>query len=180
MGEHAAFLRGMNLGRRRITNEELTAAFEALGFQQVRTFRASGNVAFEARSEPADGLVAHIEAGLAKALGYAVPTFLRSAEEVRAIAAHRPFPEATIEDSAGKLQVCLLAREPGPDAHEQALAHADAHDHLAIGERELYWLPEGPMSDSELDLKAIERTLGPMTIRTMGTIEQMAGKHFSD
>ncbi len=180
MGEHAAFLRGMNLGRRRITNEELAAAFEALGFKQVRTFRASGNVAFEARSEPPDGLVAQIEAGLAKSLGYAVPTFLRSAEEVRAIAAQQPFPASVLEGCEGKLQVALLARDPGPDAHEQALAHATEQDRLAISARELYWLPEGPMSQSELDLKALERTLGPMTIRTMGTIEQMAGKHFSD
>ena len=41
-----------------------------------------------------------------------------------------------------------------------------------------YWMPIG--GASELDLKAIERALGPMTLRTMGTIEQMAGKHFSD
>jgi hypothetical protein len=51
-------------------------------------------------------------------------------------------------------------------------------DRLALGERELYWLPSGPMSDSELDLKAIEKQLGATTIRTMGTIEQMAEKLF--
>jgi hypothetical protein len=34
------------------------------------------------------------------------------------------------------------------------------------------------MSQSELHLKAIERELGPMTIRTMGTMRQMAARHF--
>ena len=36
------------------------------------------------------------------------------------------------------------------------------------------------MSDSALDLKAIERALGPMTIRTMGTLEQIAESACSD
>ena len=46
---HAAFLRGMNVGGQRITNAELRDEFEALGFESVTTFRASGNVIFEAR-----------------------------------------------------------------------------------------------------------------------------------
>jgi hypothetical protein len=53
-------------------------------------------------------------------------------------------------------------------------------DRLAFGASELYWLPAGGMSDSELDLKAIERLLGAMTVRTKNTIEQIAGKHFAD
>jgi hypothetical protein len=32
---------------------------------------------------------------------------------------------------------------------------------------------------SELDLKAIAAALGPTTIRTMGTVEQIAAKHLS-
>jgi uncharacterized protein (DUF1697 family) len=180
MSSHAAFLRGMNLGRRRISNEELAAAFEALGFEEVCTFRASGNVAFQVpRGAPTD-LVARIESGLAQALGYAVPTFLRSAEEVRSIAAHKPFPERVTSASAGKLQVALLSRSPTPDAAEAVLAMDAASDRLALGRSELYWLPQGPMSDSDLDLKAIERLLGATTIRTKGTIEQMAEKLFED
>jgi hypothetical protein len=34
------------------------------------------------------------------------------------------------------------------------------------------------MSESELDLNAIGAALGLMTLRTMGTIEQVASKHF--
>ena len=36
------------------------------------------------------------------------------------------------------------------------------------------------MLDSELDLKALETALGPWTMRTMGTIEQIAAKHCCD
>ncbi|HMD57693.1 MAG TPA: DUF1697 domain-containing protein [Solirubrobacteraceae bacterium] len=178
MSAHAAFLRGMNLGRRRISNEELAAAFAALGFADVRTFRASGNVAFEITSGAPEDLVARIESGLAQALGYVVPTFLRSAAEVREIADCAPFPQYTLEASEGKLQVALLPRGPSPQAAEAVLAMDDERDRLALGARELYWLPSGPMSDSELDFKAIERLLGATTVRTKGTIEQMAEKFF--
>ena len=40
------------------------------------------------------------------------------------------------------------------------------------------WLPAGPISDSALDMKALERALGPMTVRTRGTVEQIAARHF--
>src|ERR1700758_2529107 len=110
MARYAAFLKGMNLGSRRISNEELAAAFSTLGLTDVSTFRASGNVAFDPGTLPADGLAGRIESGLAKVLGYAVPTFLRTAEEVRSIARHRPFPPALVEGSKGKLQGGLLAR----------------------------------------------------------------------
>ena len=46
MERYVAFLRGMNLGNRRLKNEELRGEFEALGFAEVATFRASGNVIF--------------------------------------------------------------------------------------------------------------------------------------
>lgn len=49
-------------------------------------------------------------------------------------------------------------------------------DLLAIEGRELYWLPSGGISESELDLRAIDAALGPGTMRTMGTVEQIAAK----
>jgi len=57
---------------------------------------------------------------------------------------------------------------------------ADDRDLLAFGERELYWLPSGGMREAELDLKAVERLLGPMTLRTKGTIELICAKHFGE
>ena len=178
MPSHVAFLRGMNLGGRRIKNEELRSEFQALGFADVACFRASGNVVFSAQSSEAK-LTGRIEAGLGEALGYEVPVFLRSAKELSAIAAHEPFDAAEAKASEGKLQVALLLRKPAAKACQQALAVASEADRLAIEGRELYWLPSGRMSDSELDLKMLEATLGPWTMRTMGTIEQIVTKHFA-
>lgn len=178
MQSHVAFLRGMNLGGRRIKNEELRAEFEALGLTDVACFRASGNVVFSAKGSEAK-LTDQIEAGLGEALGYEVPVFLRSAKELSALAAHGPFESAKMKASEGKLQVALLSKAPAVKVRKQALAEASDEDRLAIEGRELYWLPSGRMSDSELDLKLLEKALGPWTMRTMGTIEQIVAKYFA-
>ncbi len=182
MSSYAAFLRGMNVGGHRLTNDELRAHFEAMGFSDVRTFRASGNVVFAAERESGqhapEKLRERIEHGLGEALGYAVPTFIRAAEEVRAIAASAPFAPERLRSSAGKLQVALLDASPTPQAREQALALAGDRDGLVFDEREVYWLPSGGVLGSALDMTVLARTLGSMTIRTKGTIEQIAAKHF--
>jgi uncharacterized protein (DUF1697 family) len=177
VNRYVAFLRGMNLGNRRLTNDELRSHFEALACEEVATFRASGNVIFAKDGRPGE-LTAQLEDGLAEALGYEVPVFLRSAKELLAIAAQEPFEAKQIAASKGKLQVALLTRKPTAAVAKRALTLSTEADRLAIERRELYWLPSGGISESDLDWKAIEAALGPTTIRTKGTIDQIAAKHF--
>lgn len=177
MSRYVAFLRGMNLGKRRIKNEELRAHFEAMGLEDVATFRASGNVIFATPKREAETkLAARVETELDERLGYDVPVFLRSERELAAIAAQQPFPAARVKKSKGKLQVSLLKKKPSAATQRKVLALATDEDLLAIEGRELYWLPSGGLLESNLDLKAIETLLGPDTRRTMGTIEQIAAK----
>lgn len=177
MDGYVAFLRGMNLGGRRIKNEELKTEFEALGFADVGCFRASGNVVFAAKEGDEAKLTRKIEAGLGEALGYEVPVFLRSAAELRAVAAHEPFDPKALMASKGKLQVIFLGQKPKAPVRKKALALATEEDRLAIERRELYWLPSGGISDSNLDLKALGTALGPWTMRTKGTVDQIVAKY---
>ncbi|HEY6145014.1 MAG TPA: DUF1697 domain-containing protein [Solirubrobacterales bacterium] len=177
MDRYVAFLRGMNLGKRRIKNDELRAHFEAMGLEEVVTFRASGNVIFATAKREAEAkLTARVEAELGERLGYEVPVFLRSDKEMTAIAAQQPFPAAKVKKSKGKLQVSLLQKKPSAAAKKKVLALAGDEDLLALDGRELYWLPSGGLLESDLDLKAIEKLVGADTRRTMGTIEQIAAK----
>ncbi len=168
MSRYAAFLRGMNVGGHRLTNELLRSHFENLGFADVATFRASGNVVFAGRQRPPAQVREEIEAGLREALGYAVPTFIRTTEELDKIAVQQPFAPRLVEASAGKLQVALLERRASAKARREILALAGDDDELAFGRCELYWLPRAGVLESELDMKTIERTLGAMTMRTKG------------
>jgi uncharacterized protein (DUF1697 family) len=180
----------MNVGGHRISGGELCAAFEELGFEEVSTFRASGNVIFAAGDDgrkaagksPAETETAtRIEKGLGAALGYEVPVFLRTAGEVRKIAAHRPFARSLVESSKGKLQVAMFSAKPTAPAREEVLAMASEEDRLAFGDRELYWLPSGGILDSVLDFnKAIRKLLGPMTTRTKNTVEQITTRYFAE
>lgn len=112
MTRYVAFLRGVNLGKRTVRSAELKAAFEAMGFTNVRTLLASGNVLFDARAGKA--LQQKIEAGLAKKFGFAIGVVLRSLDELRAMVASDPYGGVT-ESAAAKLHVLLFAEPLGTD-----------------------------------------------------------------
>jgi DivIVA domain-containing protein len=150
------------------------ALFEALGAEDVATFRTSGNVVFEAPRDMARALEKHLE----QALGHEVVIFLRTASEVKQIAAHEPFPPDEVEASNGKLQVALLEKKPAAATQKKVLALATDQDLLAFGKRELYWLPSGGTLESQLDRTALDKLIGPATMRTKGTIELLAAKFF--
>lgn len=176
----AAFLRGMNLGRRRISNEDLRAHVEALGFADVATFRASGNVIFAAaEGDTLADVTLRLEAGLRTALAYEVPVFARSAEQMRAIAALAPFDADELAASGGKPQVMLLAQAPGAAARRAAHALAPGDDLLVFEDADVHWLPSVGLSETTLDMKALAKVLGPTTVRTKGTIELIAARWFA-
>ena len=179
MARHVAFLKGMNLGGRRISNQDLRAAVESLGLAAVETFRASGNVVFEAGRRGDAALCKVLEEGLREQLGYEVAVFVRNGAELNAIITAKPFGDAELK-SAGKPQVALLAAKPSAGALEKVLALDSERDRLRFGERELFWLPAGGVSESELDWKAIAGALGATTVRTFGTVEQIAARWFGD
>jgi uncharacterized protein (DUF1697 family) len=111
MTRYAAFLRGVNLGKRTVKSAELKAAFEAMGFGNVKTLLASGNVLFDAKA--GKGLKDKIEAGLKAQFGFDIGTVLRPVDELAAMVKADPFGRAEGEDA--KLHV-LLFDAPVPAA----------------------------------------------------------------
>ncbi len=181
MERYVAFLRGINLGNRRVKSPALKAHFEAIGLEGVATFRASGNVIFADPSGDSEAkLGKRVEGELDERLGYEVAVFLRSFEEVAAIAAEEPFDAVAIKRSKGKPQVNLLARKPTAAARKKALALAGPEDVVEFSGREMHWLPSTGLSETEVDLKALDKALGKGTMRTLGTIEQIAAKYCGD
>ena len=178
MALHAAFLRGINVGNRRVKNDALRAAVEACGFEDVAIFRASGNVVLEAGGASAKKVTEALEKGLERELGYEVRCFVRTAAQVRAIAEHEPFSPKQVKASKGKLQVSLLAKKPAKAVREEVVALSTDDDLLAFSGRELYWLPKGGTQDSTLGQEQLARMFGTATTRTQGTIQAIAAKYF--
>ncbi|HEV2802091.1 MAG TPA: DUF1697 domain-containing protein [Pyrinomonadaceae bacterium] len=93
---YIAFLRGINIGGQRVRMEELRALFSALGFGGVRSYIQTGNIFFETDdAEDRAALTRKIEEHLAAALGYEVPTFLRTIPEVERMLQLDPFKHLT-------------------------------------------------------------------------------------
>lgn len=167
-----AFLRGMNVGGHRITNAALVQIASDLGLGGVAAFRASGNLMFtSAVSEPVDLL----ERGLHQALGYEVPTTVRSLSELREALSAQPWTEQERAER-GKVQLTFLKTLPSADQVAQALSLASGEDLLSIQGRTLYWLPRAGVSTSKLDQASLLRILGTQTTRTEGTCQSILKK----
>lgn len=173
---HVAFLRAINVGGHRVTGDRLVGVFRSLGFDEVASFLASGNVVFDADDVSATDLAGFIEPALEDALGYGVRCFVRTGPEVRAIAGTEPFPPTAVDASAGSLQVALLSAAPPGEAVAAVAAMAPADEHVAVIGRELYWLPTTGIMASPLEVPAVERVVGPLTMRTMNTIARLSAR----
>jgi uncharacterized protein (DUF1697 family) len=91
--EYVAFLRGVNVGGRSVMGmADLRGIFASLGFRNVRTVLASGNVAFTALGDRDEAeLVLRIEGRLKDATGLEIEAFLRPWTAVTDLVAAGPF-----------------------------------------------------------------------------------------
>ncbi len=100
MRRFVAFLRGINVGGRSVKKEKLQQTFSSLGFENVCTYKQSGNVIFETRSEDLPELEERIIAKLQTVLGYSVLVFLRSIEQLKGVVKPEPFKGQGSEGSS--------------------------------------------------------------------------------
>ena len=171
---YVAFLRAINVGGHVVKMDRLRSIFESMRFHNVETFIASGNVIFEAAGN-ADVLERRIEKGLAVALGYEVEVFLRSVDELSAIARHEPF-EGSLDDCT--VFVVFLKQAPTPSARKQFGALRLDNDGLHIDKREVYWLCRaGRMSDSPVAVPLGKVVGNGGTMRNVTTVRKLAAKY---
>src|SRR5205814_5223382 len=137
------FLRAINVGGHTVKMPVLRDAFEAMGLGDVKTFIASGNVAFTARTKDARALERRIESALETDLGYRVDTFVRTTDELAAIAAHQPFDGIDPEAKGWRLFIVFAGRSIPAAAAEALTTRSSGTDVFEIRDREIYWLVKG-------------------------------------
>jgi uncharacterized protein (DUF1697 family) len=172
-----AFLRAINVGGHTVTMARLREEFEALGLKDVETFIASGNVIFTARQADTVALEKKIEARLHKALGYEVATFVRTCEEVAAVAGYRPFPGARIEDDA-TVYVGFVERPLDAADTRAVMTFKTEVDDFRVKGREVYWLRKTRQAESPFKYVSLEKKLKiRVTFRGVNTVARLAAKH---
>ena len=176
MPRFVAFLRAINVGGHTVTMEKLRGHFAALGYGDVETFIASGNVIFTTRSANVASLEKKIAGSLEAALGYEVATFLRTVQEVAAIAAYQAFPASRVRQ-AGAFCVGFLAR-PLDAAAQKALTGLKSEiDDFRTYDREVYWLCKTQQHESKFGNVAFEKaTKAKITFRNAATVAKLAAK----
>src|SRR5262249_11176307 len=93
MASFIALLRAVNVGGTgKLPMSELKAMCEELGFAEVRTYIASGNVVFASRKSEA-AVKAALEKRLEAYAGKPVGVLVRTAEEMVQVLADNPFPK---------------------------------------------------------------------------------------
>lgn len=109
---YIALLRGINVAGHNVKMDALRAVFGELGFDRVRSYIQTGNVFFQSGETDTQALRAVIERHLRNALGYEVPTCLRTVDDMERILALDPFREITVSPET-RLAVTFLAEPAG-------------------------------------------------------------------
>lgn len=173
MTTYVAFLRAIY----HMKMERLIEPFEAMEFDNVDTFLASGNVIFDTASEETSVLERDIEDRLADALEKETPTFVRSADNLVTIAEARPFGGEGDEEG-NNLYIAFLKETPTKDAIERLQTKRSDVDEFHIEDRVVYWLCRTKQSKSSVSGVVLEKTLGQKaTVRNIRTVWRIVEKY---
>lgn len=140
MTRYIALLRGVNVGGVTVKSAALREVFEELGFDDVRTVLASGNVVFSAPDAAASGDLKHrIERALGDRFGYDAWIVLVTRELVERVVGAFPFDAS---DAGRQPWVLFGSDEAVLDELVETAADADPDvDPIARGEGVVYWNP---------------------------------------
>lgn len=175
MTSWAAFLRALNVGGTgKAAMADVRRVASGIGFADVRTHLASGNLIFEHDTAQRAELEALLEAALVRELSLRTVAIARTCGELRDVLAANP-----LAVPSGELQVAFR-KDPGAALDPAAaanLARAVVPDAFAVGSREVYLHFPNGQARTKLTAGALERALGTaVTIRGVRTIQGVIAK----
>src|SRR5215469_8493312 len=169
MSTFVALLRAVNVGGTgKLPMSELKAMCEELGFTQVRTFIASGNVVFASRKSEA-AIKSALEKRLAAYAGKPVGVLVRSAAEMAEVSAKNPFPKA----APNRTMAIFLDEAPPKDTIATVRGRKD--EEIKLGKREIYVHYGEGMGQSKLAIPAA-KTGTARNMNTVATLAEMAAE----
>jgi uncharacterized protein (DUF1697 family) len=165
---YAAFLRGVSPMNAKMP--ELKRAFEAAGFDDVRTLLSSGNVVFTARSASEAAIERMAERAMDKTLGRAFLTIVRAIDSLRAVIEADPY--ASFRLAPGSKRVVTFLRGK-PKAKLELPIEVDGARILKLKNGEVFTAyvqsPRGAVF-----MTLLEKTFGKeVTTRTWETVKKV-------
>ena len=169
---HIALLRGINVGKtKRMAMVELRALLERIGYRDVKTLLASGNVAFTAATKD-DAIQSRLEGAIKEHFGFDVTVVVRTAHELRKIVEGNPFPEAV--GAGSKFHVAFLSAKPKSAAVRDIAPSAFAPEQFAVVGREIYlWCRNGFLETRLFTVFNDTRLAVAMTVRNWNTVTKL-------
>jgi uncharacterized protein (DUF1697 family) len=172
VARYVALLRGINIGpRNRIAMPALREALAAAGFEDVRTYVQSGNVALGSRAR-ADSVRRKVERVVAESFGLEIPVVVRTRAELAAVVRRNPLAEVATEPK--RYQVSFLETKLPAGMLKELEAVAAPGEQVVAHGREIYaWHPAG-VARSKLWAKLAGKGLGvTATARNWTTVEAL-------
>ncbi len=171
METFVSLLRGINVGgHRKVPMAELRALHERLGYTQVASYIASGNVVFVAEETNGDKNAADIRAAISDTFGFDdIPVMLRTHNEISNALRASPFRDSPVESKhrfIGFLSAVPEITDVDGDALSPDVFTVDG-DHVHV------LLPNGA-AKSKLTTNYLEEALGvQVTMRNHRTVEKI-------
>ena len=176
--KYVAFLRAINVGGHTVKMDHLRSLFESIGFANVETFIASGNVIFNSKTKTTAALEMKIEKQLQSALGYEVKTFLRTLNEIADVIRDESFQKSELETPGNILYIGFMSNTPEEAAIRKLASLVDDVNDFRVREREVYWLRRTKVGESQYSGGIIEKTLRtPVTFRNSTTVKKILAKY---
>ena len=178
MVRYVALLRAINAGAgRTVKMRSIRQVFESLGFSNVTTFGASGNIMFETRARSERRLQRKIEKQLREAFGFQVATFIRTAAELAWTAEYQPFSKSKVK-TADEFHIIFLSERLDRKLSRKLRALQTETDEFRSQGRELFWLGRRKKDGSNFATVPLEKALGrSLTIRSATTVKKLAAKY---
>lgn len=172
---YVAFLRGINVGGNNMVKmETLKTAFESMGFQQVKTILASGNVLFETATTDNDTLSKRIGDTLEKTVGFAISVIVHSIEEIEHLADTDPFRGIAVTPQT-RLYVTFLSEKPKSTLKIPYLSPEKDFNILQVSDSEVCSVLTVSKERGTVDaMKILEKEFGRnITTRNWNTIRKI-------
>ncbi len=171
---YVALLRGINVGgKNMIKMETLRATFAGLGFEDVKSYINSGNLAFNTAKTDDGKLAAKIHDAISRDFGFDISVMVRPMAEIANIVANNPF-EGQFE-SHKDLHVFFLGAELTVEQEALLFTQANENERFAVLGRHILCLLSISILDSSVGKGFIDKKLKvAATARNWRTVKTLA------